>query len=236
MKKQNNEQCCEATLVKTSPRCIVREIQPPRYQFEYPIDTEIGELCVYDELINVLRSASEDDFVLLSINSPGGNLHTAQALIAEIESSQAYTIAYVTGEASSAASMIALACNEMFSEPDATWLLHDLSTGVGGKSSDIVSYAEHAKKLSERVVKKHYKDFLSEDDMQQILSGRQLYLFGDQIMQLWEARNKKRMEEAKKCTCPHCQEECGGFCEEPSDEEELSSEQIPVKRKKKIVH
>jgi ATP-dependent protease ClpP protease subunit len=232
MKKQNNEQE-EMTLMPTSPRCIVREIQPPRYQYEYAIDTPIGDLCVYDELINVLRSASENDFVLLLINSPGGDLHTAQVLIAEIEGSAAYTIAYVAGEASSAASMIALACNELYATDDSTWLLHDLSTGVGGKSSDIVAYVDHMKKLSERIIKKHYTDFLSEADMQQILSGRQLYLFGDQIMDLWEARNNKRMEDAEQCSCGA---DCQGFCEDLPEEEELSSEQLPVKPKKKTIH
>lgn len=215
MKKQCNEEQFFEEAFTQKQQVAVREIEPPCYQYEFSINKEIRELDEYENLINALRSATDRDVVVLTITSPGGNLHTAQMIISEIESTSAYTVALVVGEASSAASMIALSCCELVAEDDSTWLLHDLSTGVGGKSSDIASYVDHMKLLSKRVIRKYYNGFLNEEVIAQILNGRQVYMFGDEIMQLWSARQERlaaereeALQEQEEDTTEGCEHDC----------------------------
>lgn len=190
-------------------RAIVREISPPMYEFSFPIDTEISSLDQYDELISILRNASEEDAVVLTINSPGGSLNTAQVLIDEIKESKAFTVAAVVGECASAATMIALACKHLYATDNSSWLFHNMSSsGIGGKNSDVIAFAEHSRKLAIRIAEQHYKDFLPQDVIQNLLKGEEIYMFGDEVMALWEKRQEYLASQQEQCA--------GGKIEEPS--------------------
>ena len=114
--KMNDDEMFEEPVVAYPPRTVVRELPSPPapVQYEFAIDKHIGELPEYAELVNVLRSAQEGDIVVLSIDSPGGNLFTGQRIIREIQACEATVIADVCSQASSMASMIALSCDHLF--------------------------------------------------------------------------------------------------------------------------
>lgn len=211
MKKniKNFQEEQEHLMTHFRPRAIVREISPPMYEFSFPIDTEISSLDQYDELISILRNASEEDAVVLTINSPGGSLHTAQVIIDEIKESKAFTVAAVAGECASAATMIALACKHLYTTENSSWLFHNMSSfGIGGKNSDVIAFAEHSRKLAIRIAEQHYKDFLPQDVIQNLLKGEEIYMFGDEVMALWEKRQEYLASQQEQCV--------DGETEEPS--------------------
>ena len=197
MKQQSTHEEDEY-LAPQQPRATVRELHNPSYEYSFPIDSGIGDLANYDELLTILRNATENDVVIISINSPGGSLHTAQVIVDEINACEATTIASVAGECASAATMVALACDRLYTTPNSSWLFHNMSTfGLGGKNSDVIAFAEHSKQLAMRIAEQHYKHFLPDSTISDLLKGEEIYMFGNDVLDLWEARQELRTKDAE---------------------------------------
>jgi len=148
----------------------------------------------YTDVVNMLYHASEHDTVIFNINSPGGQLNGLQSLLDAVMSTQASTIAMLVGECHSAASIFALHCDMVDVGPLATMLCHNVSYGYSGKGSDVLSHVQHVSKNSENLFRTTYKDFLSEQEINEVLAGKELYLDALEIAQRLEAREAAQVE------------------------------------------
>ena len=82
-------------------------------KFEFNLDEEIKKPSYYRNLIEVLNNATEQDLVVLNINSGGGNLDSAISIIDALRNTRANTLARISGSAYSAAGIIALSCQNL---------------------------------------------------------------------------------------------------------------------------
>lgn len=79
----------------------------------------------------------KDGEIALHINSPGGDVFSARAMVAAISAHPSNITAYIDGLAASAASYVALACDKVVMQKGSMLMIHCASTIVWGTSSDM---------------------------------------------------------------------------------------------------
>jgi ATP-dependent protease ClpP protease subunit len=182
-----------------------------------PIDEGVKEASYYRSVTYGISELSEGDIVEFNINSPGGNLNGLIALLSAISETDAHVIANITGECHSAASILALNCDEIRVSPHCTMLVHHVSFSTGGKAADIRAYVNHLNENTEELLRKTYTNFLSEVEIENVLNGLQLWLDADEVISRLEKKQEieyKEFEEAKELKLKELAEEMEDLEEE----------------------
>lgn len=146
-----------------------------------PIDEGVQEAVYYRHVCRAISELKEYDQVEFEISSPGGYLNGLIALLTAMAKTDATTVAHINGECHSAASMLALACDSVYVSPFATMLVHFVRFGASGKGTDVKSQVEHTYDTAEKLFREIYQHFLTEDEMQRCIDGKELWLDYDQI-------------------------------------------------------
>lgn len=169
------------------------------------IDKGIESPDEYRDVVQCLLSAQEGEIVELVISSYGGVLESALNIVSAIRESSAVVRAIITGSCHSAASVIALACDEVVVFDFANMLCHSATFGSFGKTTEIVSHVKFLEKYLEDVAMDVYKDFLSEKEIKEMLNGKDFWFDANQIRerlelraQLQEKENERMVKEMKK--------------------------------------
>lgn len=90
--------------------------------------------------------------IVLRINSPGGEVHEAMAILNMFAAHRARVVAVVDGMAASAASFIAASCDETVMSPGSQMMIHSPSSIAWGNASEMRKTAEFLDKLEESMV------------------------------------------------------------------------------------
>lgn len=86
-------------------------------------------------------NAVKDGDIALHINSPGGDVFAARAMVAAIAAHPSTITAYIDGLAASAASYVATACDSVVMQAGSMMMVHCASSIVWGNSADMVEMA-----------------------------------------------------------------------------------------------
>lgn len=162
------------------------------------LNSEIESADKYVDIFDCLMQATEGDVVAVHINSPGGDLDTALQIIDAIESTPATTIAFLEGQACSAGSMIAMACENVEVSEYAYMMIHTFNQGISGKFSDIQNSTDFHRKWWKEVFEKLYADFCTPEEIESVLAGHELWLDADEIVERFNHRKQVREEESSK--------------------------------------
>ena len=152
------------------------------------IDSEIEEPSKYRELISVLINAGPNDKIHLYINSNGGHLDTAGAIISGILSSQAEVTAFLMGACHSAASLISMYCHAVHVYDTAYMMIHTASFGSSGNTPTVKAHTDFTIKQCEKLMKDAYEGFLTTEELKKVLNGIELWFNAEEI----KPRLKKR--------------------------------------------
>lgn len=156
------------------------------------LNSEIESADKYVDIFDCLMQASEGDVVAVHINSPGGDLDTALQIIDALESTPATTVAFLEGQACSAGSMIAMACENVEVSEYAYMMIHTFNQGISGKFSDIKNSTDFHTKWWRSVFEKLYSDFCTPEEIDRVLAGHELWLNADQILERFTKRKELR--------------------------------------------
>lgn len=162
-----------------------------------PLDENIREAKYYRTVLQGIESLGEGDVVLLNINSYGGHLDGAIAIINAIENTDAEVHASIEGVAASAASLIALAAPSISVSPYATMMVHSATFGAFGKQSDVISHASFVDKQVRNLMGSVYKDFLSDKELEEVIMGKELWFDAEEIVRRLEIRGELQEKKAK---------------------------------------
>jgi ATP-dependent protease ClpP protease subunit len=169
------------------------------------LDENVREAKYYRLLIQAIDSLGEEDVLLLSINTYGGHLDGAIALINAMNNTDATVHCSIDGIAASAGSLIALASPSVSVSPYASMMIHAATFGAFGKQSDVISHASFVDKQVKSLMSDVYKDFLTEQELADVFMGKEMWFNSDEIVERLErrqeiimARHKKEEREAKK--------------------------------------
>jgi len=100
------------------------------------LNDQIDVPAAYNELIHTLEN-TEAKTVVLKINNGGGALDSFLSIREAIKRSNATVIADLSGTVASAATMIALSCDEIRVADHTSWMSHFYSGGTSGKGNEI---------------------------------------------------------------------------------------------------
>ena len=191
-------------------------------KFEFNLDEDIKEPSYYRNLIEVLNNATEQDLVVLNINSGGGHLDSAISIIDALRNTRANTLAWISGSAYSAAGIIALSCQNLEVGEFATLMCHNSQYGLGGYTTDIKDRAVFEHKMISKIMHSVYKHFLSVDEVEAVLSNKTIWMDADEIIERLSYMQEKFQEEFEQEM-------------EKMQSEALEGEETKTPKKKKIL-
>lgn len=156
-----------------------------------------GDAYTFDEVIHILSISSPDDHIVFNINSDGGSLYSLIALRNAIRSTQANIHMNLLGMAASAGGALFLEAAHSYQvHDDSCLMIHNMICGTGyDDAHKIVTRAEHNKKVNERFIKETYKDFLTEEEINQVIQGKEIYLEDFEIRKRLQHRENEKMKE-----------------------------------------
>lgn len=164
-------------------------------KYEFNIDEEIKEPSYYRNLIEVLNNATEQDLVVLNINSGGGMLDSAISIIDALRNTRASTLAWISGSAYSAAGLIALSCQNVEVGEFATLMCHNSQYGLGGYTTDIKDRAVFEHKMTSKIMQSVYRHFLTSDEIESVLMNKTIWMDADEIVERLAVMQEKFKEE-----------------------------------------
>ncbi len=162
------------------------------------LNKDIEDPHYYEDLIQVLLTASEEDVVEILANSCGGRLDSCIDIVNAIRASQAHTRCVITGEAHSAMSFIALACEDCAALPHSAMLIHQPRGGVHGRHSEQLAHRDFYEKHTEGFYKDVYKNFLTDQEIETVLKGNDIWLDHEQINEKIQKREELQRKEFHK--------------------------------------
>jgi len=104
------------------------------------------------EVAKVIDSLAEVETLNVYINSPGGDVFEGRAIMAAIQRFKGNTIAHIDSLCASAATSIALACNEVQMTDGAMFMIHNASGLVWGDKNDMRETANLLEKIEVAIV------------------------------------------------------------------------------------
>lgn len=144
-----------------------------------PIEDELD----YVDLIQKIRYAPDGQQIILHLNSPGGNLNVAIAIVGAIQQSLGTVITMIDGEASSAAALIWLAGHQKaLLSRHVYFMLHTATTGMYGKLPEIKSGLDVMLKVIDSLLAEYATQILTPEEFADVKKGVDVYLTGDEIM------------------------------------------------------
>lgn len=155
---------------------------PMSFRHEVIIDKPLVYPSDWREEISTIRNAGPGDVVEIHLNGPGGNLAVAGAYLKAIAESQAHIVGHIDHECSSALTFIFLACHEWVVADDAEFMVHTASSGYGGKENNLYEYAIFLNKSVEKLLKKYYTGFLTEEEIERVRTGSDMHMDSDEII------------------------------------------------------
>lgn len=119
------------------------------------------------QIDEALKSAGDND-IIINLNSPGGDAFDGISIYNRLDRHKGKVTVYVDGWACSAASIIAMAADELKMGTGAMIMIHEASTVVWGKKSDLAKEIELLSKLDDSIVDIYMTKANSErEDVQQ---------------------------------------------------------------------
>jgi ATP-dependent protease ClpP protease subunit len=164
--------------------------RPVVFEHTVYIDEELVNPSDWRHELETIRTAAPDDIVVLRINCNGGSDSVMGAFVKAIAESQAHIIGSIEHTCASAATIIWLACDEYILSDDAEFMAHTASLGYGGKQNNFHEYALFLNESNKRLIKKYYEAFFSEEEIDSILKGSDIWLGADEIIQRLEKRSE----------------------------------------------
>ena len=148
-------------------------------------------------ILSELNVAKEDETLYLSINSDGGELYTALSIVMAIKRTKAKVIA-LCDVAASAATIITLACDEVWVTPLTEFMVHSVTSGSYGNTKDNKILAQHQEKYFTDIMIDCYKGFLTKEEVKTIVdNGDTLWMYGDLLIEklnTWAKQNSKKVK------------------------------------------
>lgn len=153
-------------------------------------DEEIGPPKKYRDLIHQLFQAESHDQFIFMMNSPGGYLTTALAIIEALKATDAMVRAVIIGECHSAASIIAFNCHNIVVTDSAHSLIHTATYGTEGQTGNIKAHVDFSTKHIKNLIENTYAGFMTADELSDLNKGLEFWFDSKDL----EKRLKNRMK------------------------------------------
>jgi ATP-dependent Clp protease protease subunit len=146
--------------------------------------------------VSALNSIKEGD-ISLHINSPGGDVFAARAMVAAIAAHPSNITAYVDGLAASAASYVAVACDKVVMQKGSMLMVHRASSIVWGNASDMLETASLLEKIDATIAADYSRKTGKPEAEMMVLMAAETWLSADESLALGFADSVIENEKGK---------------------------------------
>lgn len=156
----------------------------------------------YPALMACRQAYAKKSTIRLEINSPGGEVFAAVQLFESLDLNQGRVFVSVVGMCYSAATLLLCqlvksSVSQVYISDLSEFLFHPMRAGVSGRTPEIKDHFENLIKYEERITRSSYTDILTEDEIQQILNGKELYITPKEVGDRLRAYSNKLKEKAE---------------------------------------
>ena len=148
----------------------------------------IEEPYVYNEMCYLLDTAASDYTVDIYLNTPGGIIDSAFMIANAINKSKAKVVGHLSGTVASAGTLISMACDELQLTPHLSFMIHNYSGGMAGKGHEMKARQKFTDDHLNDAFKSFYSGFLSEDEMDKVIEGTDLWMGTEEVTERWTNR------------------------------------------------
>ena len=194
MTKQTDDDLIEGIMIGSKSSIRPKAIAT---LYEYYISGSITGPEDYIEVFDQIRHAREEDEIKLYLNTYGGDLYTAIQFMRVLSETNALVTCSVEGACMSAGTLIFLNADVFEVTPHSSFMIHNYSGGTFGKGSEMHAQIVHEKKWSEKLFKEVYEDFLTTQEINEILAGRDLWMEVEEVAERMNKRIATRQELAE---------------------------------------
>lgn len=214
---------------------LIPFIQPKRvmtrsfnnHEYKIRIARPITEIDDFEEEIMALEEASDHDVVFIQLSSPGGSLETCDFLCRRMNECSAPIVVEIGMTCASAASALMLQATDWIIDDSSTAMVHACSYSPGwGKEFDVRTSVSYTERLNREWIERTYSGFLTDAELQQVLDGKDLYFFADDLRERLPKYKEYRdvTNACKSCQCgdlmcgqgdPSCENCSDDFDDEP---------------------
>ena len=159
---------------------------------------EFGDPRLYQSYFKVFDEAKEDDDIIIYFDSPGGSVTTLNLFLNALRRCKSKNILARVNYAASAAALLALYCDNIEFNTNATLMLHTYSSFHYGKGQETQSDVEHCKKSNEALISYICKKILTDSEIEQMLNGKDFHFTGEEAIKRLKARAAEKEKELKK--------------------------------------
>lgn len=133
--------------------------------------------------VSALNSIKEGD-IALHVNSPGGDVFAARAMVAAIASHPCNITAYIDGLAASAASYVAIACDKVVMQKGAMLMVHRASSLAWGNSADMLETAALLDKIDATITSDYSRKTGKPEPEMMALMSAETWLNADESLEM----------------------------------------------------
>ena len=160
----------------------------------------------YVDLCNTLRTAGQQDEVIIRINSRGGFVSSERMIVNAIMESQANVKGFIEYDCMSAATGVFLACSEHGWGEHIQFMAHCSWWSSVGKNPDVKSQTEFGIKQMEEEIETTYAGLMSPEEITQCNDGKEFW-FGAKELEV-RMGNFYEYHAEKGCDDPDCNTCC----------------------------
>ena len=142
----------------------------------YYLSKSIGEPDEYTDMIHRMTIADPQDVIFIHLNTPGGQLDTGIQIINAMQNSEAKIVTVLESMAYSLGTLIFLAGDEMVVNENCLMMFHNFKGGLIGKGNEMVSELAATVVWFETLAKDIYIPFLSEDELNRVIKGEDIWM------------------------------------------------------------
>jgi len=170
------EKIDELMLEAEKPKLMITARQKVSTEYDVSIRDDIDSNDYFADLIELLRTATQEDVFHLYFSTDGGMLDATQELLAAMSVTQALIVGHLTNKAISAGSIIFLNCHEWQVYAGSHMMVHQMSYSAGGGNQNVKGQVDFYARMNEKLVKNTYIGFLTPEEIQDVLNGKDVYL------------------------------------------------------------
>jgi ATP-dependent protease ClpP protease subunit len=168
---------------------------PTNMQYVVSVDEDFSDVKQFENIVHILENASKGDTLEIKLSTNGGALHSILPLLAAMKNTEAQVFVHAVSDVASAGTMIMMAADDVLVNEYCTIMMHQISFGTMGTGSSIESHVTHTMKSSKTLLQDLYKNFFTDDEIEQMLSGRDFWLGKEEFDERYDNRSAIRQEE-----------------------------------------
>lgn len=144
----------------------------------------------FEPLVACLERAVQGDVVEIKLSTPGGALHAVLPLLSAIAATKAQVFVHAVSDVASAGTFLLLMADDVFINPYVTVMFHQVTFGAYGQGNHVQDRVDHVVKSSKQLLGDMYRGFFTEDEIQQMHTGKEFWMDKNEFDVRYEARNK----------------------------------------------